>query len=64
MQVLQDRPKALGGGAYTVPVGLVNLAPPNVSNGVVPLPTSASTTTIPNPFNRGYINSYNFTIEQ
>jgi hypothetical protein len=54
----------LGGGTYTVPVGLVNLAPPNMSSGVVPLPTSASTTTIPNPFKRGYINSYNFTIEQ
>jgi len=54
----------LGGGSYSVPTGLVNLAPPNISTGIVPLPTSASTTTVPNPFNRGYINSFNFMIEQ
>ena len=41
------------------------LAPlPNLSSGVIPLPTSISTTTIPNPFRRGYINSYNLTVEQ
>jgi len=55
---------ALGGGTYSVPTGLVNLPPPNISSGVVPLPTSASTTTIPNPFHRGYINSFNVMVEQ
>jgi len=54
----------LGSGSYSVATGLVNLAPPNISTGVIPLPTSASTTTIPNPFDRGYINSFNFTVEQ
>jgi hypothetical protein len=54
----------LGSGTYSVPTGLVNIPPPDLSTGVVPLPTSASTTTIPNPFNRGYINSFNFTVEQ
>jgi Carboxypeptidase regulatory-like domain/TonB dependent receptor-like, beta-barrel len=55
---------ALGGGAYSVPTGLVNIAPPDTSTGIVPLPTSASTTTVPNPFKRGYIQSFNFTVER
>src|SRR5581483_5522053 len=54
----------LGGGSYTVPTGLGNLPAPDITSGVVPLPTSASTTTIPNPFNRGFINSFNFAVEQ
>ena len=35
---------------------------PNL-NTVILLPTNISTTTIPNPFRRGYINSYNFMVE-
>jgi hypothetical protein len=54
----------LGGGSYAVPTGLLLLPIPDLSTGVVPLPLSASTTTIPNPFERGYINSYNLTIQQ
>ena len=54
----------LGGGSYSVPTGLVLLPLPDLSTGVVPLPTSAGTTTIPNPFHRGYINSFNLTIQQ
>jgi len=54
----------LGGGAYSVPTGLVLLPVPNLSSGVIPLPTSASTTTIHNPFRRGYINSWNLMIQQ
>jgi hypothetical protein len=54
----------LGGGTYSVPTGLVNLAPPDLSSGVIPLPATAGTVTIPNPFHRGYINSFNFTVEQ
>lgn len=55
---------ALGSGSYSVPTGLVLLAPPDLSTGIVPLPTSAGTTTIPNPFHRGYINSFNLTVQQ
>jgi outer membrane receptor protein involved in Fe transport len=55
---------ALGSGSYSVPTGLVLLPPPNISSGVIPLPTGAGTTTVPSPFNRGYINSYNLTVEQ
>ena len=41
------------------------LAPlPDLSSGVIPLPTSISTTTIPNPFRRGYVNSYNLMVEK
>jgi len=54
----------LGGGSYSVPTGLVLSPLPDLSSGKIPLPTSISTTTIPNPFNRGYFNSYNATVEQ
>ena len=54
----------LGSGAYTVPTGILLSALPNLSTGVIPFPTKTSTTTIPNPFRRGYIISFNFTIEQ
>ena len=54
----------LGSGSYSVPTGISLLPFPNLSTGSVPLPTTAGTTTIPNPFNRGYFNSYNMTIQQ
>ncbi len=55
----------LGSGTIpTLPTGVVLLPIPDLSSGVIPLPTSASTTTIPNPFRRGYINSYNLIIQQ
>lgn len=54
----------LGSGAYSVPNGIVLSALPNLSSGSVKLPTNAGTTTIPNPFHRGYINSYNLAVEQ
>jgi hypothetical protein len=53
----------LSGGTYNVPVGITLTPLPNL-NTVVPLPTNISTTTIPNPFQRGYINSYNLTVER
>jgi hypothetical protein len=54
----------LGGGSYSVPTGVVLSALPNLSTGIVPLPTSVSTTTIQNPFDRGYINSFNAMLQQ
>ncbi|HWR13386.1 MAG TPA: TonB-dependent receptor [Terriglobales bacterium] len=51
-------------GVYNIDTGLKNIALPNISTGVIPLPTNAGTTTIPNPFRRGYINSFNFMIQQ
>jgi hypothetical protein len=54
----------LGSGSYSVPTGLVLIPPPNLSTGVIPLPTNAGTTTVPNPFQRGYIHSFNLTVEQ
>lgn len=53
----------LGGGSYSVPVGLTLTPLPNL-NAALPLPKSISTTTIPLNFQRGYINSYNLTVEQ
>lgn len=54
----------LGAGSYSVPTGLVLIPPPDISSGVIALPKGAATTTIPSPFDRGYINSFNFTVEQ
>jgi len=54
----------LGGGSYSVPTGLVLLPLPDLSSGVIPLPTTAGTTTIQNPFRRGYINSFNLMVQQ
>jgi len=54
----------LGSGSYSVPAGLVLVPPPNLSGGVIPLPTNVGTTTVLSPFDRGYINSFNFTVEQ
>jgi len=52
-------------GPYTqLPTGLVLAAAPNVSTGIVPLPNGISTTTIPLNFRRGYIESYNVTVER
>lgn len=54
----------LGSGSYSVPVGITLIPQPDLSSGMIPLPSTAGTTTIPNPFHRGYISSYNFTVEQ
>jgi hypothetical protein len=54
----------LGSGSYSVPTGITLLSLPNLSTGQIRLPTSASTTTLPNPYDRGYINTYNVTVQQ
>jgi hypothetical protein len=54
----------LGGGSYSVPSGIVLTPPPDLSSGVIPLPTNTSTTTIPSPFRRGYVNSFNLMVER
>jgi carboxypeptidase family protein len=54
----------LASGAKTVPSGVVLSPIPNVSSGVIPLPTNITTTTIPQPFRRGYIHNFNFMVEQ
>ena len=56
--------KGLGGGSYNVPTGIVLAPLPDLSSGSIPLPASVGTTTIPNPFRRGYLNSFNLTVEQ
>ena len=53
----------LGSGAYSVPTGIVLQPLPNLSTGFVKLPQTVSTTTFQNPYQRGYINSYNLTVE-
>lgn len=53
----------LGGGSYSVPTGLQLVPLPDLSSGVIPLPQSISTTTIRNPFQRGYTNSFNLMVQ-
>lgn len=54
-------------GPYAnLPIGIVPIALPNISSGSIPLPNNLTTSTIGNypKFRRGYIYSYNATVEQ
>jgi hypothetical protein len=52
-------------GSYSyLPIGITLIPNANTSTGIVPLPNNTGTTTIPLNFRRGYINSYNVTVEQ
>ena len=54
----------LGGGSVApLPLGIVLPAPPDLSTGVIHLPHNITTQTIPNPFRRGYFNSFNFIVQ-
>jgi Carboxypeptidase regulatory-like domain/TonB dependent receptor-like, beta-barrel len=54
------------GNLANVPVGITSiLIPiPTVTSGVIPLPAGAGTRTWPMDFRRGYINSFNLTLQQ
>jgi hypothetical protein len=54
---------AVGPYSY-LPIGITLLPLPNISSGKIPLPNNTGTTTIPLDFRRGYIHSYNLTVEQ
>jgi len=52
-------------GSYSyLPTGITLLPVPALTPGLYPLPNGSGTTTIPLNFRRGYINSYNLTVEQ
>jgi len=44
--------------------GITSVTLPNISSGVVPLPNTLGTTTIPLNFRRGYFESYNLTVQR
>jgi len=50
--------------AGSLRTGLPNVVGPDLSQTVYTLPVAVGTTTFPQVFNRGYIESYNFTIER
>jgi hypothetical protein len=51
--------------ATTLRLGLPNVTPPNISSRQVPVPLTAGLFTVDNNnFVRGYVQSWNFTIEQ
>ena len=52
------------GNIPTLPKGIVLQPIPDQSSGSITLPQSVGTTTYANPFRRGYINSFNLTLEQ
>lgn len=54
---------AVGPYSY-LPTGVTLIPLPDLSSGVLPLPNGTGTTTIPLNFRRGYIHSYNLTVEQ
>jgi hypothetical protein len=54
----------IASGAITVPSGVVLTPLPDLSTGSIPLPSNIGTTTIPQPFRRGYIHSFNFMVQQ
>jgi outer membrane receptor protein involved in Fe transport len=52
-------------GPYTyLPVGITPVPVVPNAPGVIPLPNNVGTTTIPRDFRRGYINSFNLTLER
>jgi hypothetical protein len=64
----------LGNGSYSVSTGIVLpysadchsalCAIPALNTGILPLPTNTSIVTIPNPFHRGYVQSFNLMVQQ
>jgi hypothetical protein len=50
--------------AGTLLTGLPPIVGPNLTTGTFPLPTTVSTTTFPQNFNRGYIQSFNLTLQR
>ena len=60
-------PYGTGGAIITLPVGLsqqITASSINLSTGIIKLPNNAGTRTYPMDFRRGYINSFNFTVQQ
>jgi len=43
--------------------GIPSVTVPSTSSGIVPLPNGTSTSTVANPFRRGYFHSYNVTVQ-
>lgn len=50
--------------AGTLRTGIPAVVPPDVSSGSIPLPAAVGTVTFPQRFNRGYIQSFNATIQR
>ena len=50
--------------AGTLRTGIPNVVGPSLNQGVIDLPLAVGTTTFPAKFNRGYIQSFNFTIQR
>ncbi len=50
--------------AGTLRTGIPNIATPDLSAGVINLPLAVGTTTFPEEFRRGYIQSFNFTVQR
>ena len=51
-------------GTGPLSAGIPVLNPPDISSGVVPLPAGATFTTDPQNFIRGYVQSWNFTLQK
>ena len=52
-------------GSFTgIPIGLSPLVSPNISSGSITLPNTGTTFTYPQNYNRGYIESFNLTVQR
>ncbi|HYO82389.1 MAG TPA: TonB-dependent receptor, partial [Bryobacteraceae bacterium] len=50
--------------ASTLAQGILPISAPSVGNGIIPVPGNVSTQTVPLDFPRGYLQSWNFTLER
>lgn len=48
----------------TLTAGIPSVTLPDIGSGVVALPNNTGTTTVANPFRRGYFHSYNLTVQR
>jgi hypothetical protein len=50
-----------GGSLLT---GIPSFTPPNINQGILPLPSNIGTTTFPKNYNRGYVESFNLMVQR
>jgi hypothetical protein len=50
--------------AGTLATGIPAFTAPNINQGILPLPSNVGTTTFPQNYNRGYIESYNLMVQR
>lgn len=62
LNLINDAPN---GFAYVSPLsqGIPSVTPPSLGNGIIPIPSNVSAITLPQKFDRGYIQSWNVSLQ-